>query len=1010
MVLTVLAPNAAAGKVPADKAETIQVEYVLLYSPHLPLSIGKTDFTPSSSIVAVHGLNGDPVNTWTHPTTKAFWLNKYYDVPHGVSPLFTGREELSQRLQDACFPVESHENVKQEKIFVVHGLGGSGKTQLCLKFAQDNREKFVQQILVCHHSILMITSTRFWGVFWIDASSYDTAEQSFLSVARALGLAQNYEATKRWLSTAPEKWLLVIDNADDPRLDVSQYFPVSERGIILVTSRNLDCGIQATIGDLDVGSMNVEESTTLLLKAAKAKDTSDSDARQSARSVVETLKYLALAVVQAGAAIRHGLVPMQEYCSTYNHNRKRLLNYKSFQGSEQYKRTVYTTWEVSIDIIEKMATEASHDALELLQILSFLHFERIPEAIFKNAWKNHPDKDLSESEKATLPGLVRQNGGEDCWDPWAFREAINLLTSFSLVTVEEVNSDKCISMHPLVHTWAKDRMTEAGQEQSWRTTTVLIGASLVRPPIKTEDYLYQRFLLPHVDSCLFSREDDLFSMDHHTCPITLVLTFAGMCSECGHLGKAMVLREKILGWCKNALGVEHHMTLKAMNDLSLSYLEMDRVQETVALAREVLEIELPVSVDDPSLLSYIFGLWDKGLRSDKDLTRTRKEACGKEHLNMLESMYILGKGHHGLGQHLHAIEKLELVSEGSERTLGKDHHLTLKSKRALACLYRESGSNHRAVTVLRSILDATVRTMGEDHPLTLDALHHLAQTYSKMDRSVEAADIQERIVRLSKKIFGECHPDTINYKSWLAEFYHRSGRHQDAVKLQEALVSDSRRLTIEEDPEVLLCRMDLLANYYSDAGQAEDAVRTQMTLYDMCKKTYGEKHSKTLMSMGCLANYHSKAGRLENACTLQWTVLDSRIAWFGEKNADTIRDMVNLAFYHYKIGNVMSAVYFAERAAELSKTVLGEMHPQTLQNSDWAKFYRVDFQTKEKQTAGSLLSFEWLTSAAVDPTPVATDAVSNDTFTSGEPVVIRRRRRLFELASQDTAGAVGHGL
>lgn len=31
----------------------------------------------SNSIVAVHGLGGDAVNTWTHPKSKAFWLKDF---------------------------------------------------------------------------------------------------------------------------------------------------------------------------------------------------------------------------------------------------------------------------------------------------------------------------------------------------------------------------------------------------------------------------------------------------------------------------------------------------------------------------------------------------------------------------------------------------------------------------------------------------------------------------------------------------------------------------------------------------------------------------------------------------------------------------------------------------------------------------------------------------------------------------------------------------------------------
>ena len=40
-----------------------------------------------------------------------------------------------------------------------------------------------------------------------------------------------------WLAGLPHPWLLVIDNADDPNMEVEKYFPGGERGHILVTTR-----------------------------------------------------------------------------------------------------------------------------------------------------------------------------------------------------------------------------------------------------------------------------------------------------------------------------------------------------------------------------------------------------------------------------------------------------------------------------------------------------------------------------------------------------------------------------------------------------------------------------------------------------------------------------------------------------------------------------------------------------------------------------------------------------
>lgn len=67
--------------------------------------------------------------------------NKYYNVPYNVSSKFTGRDDVCQRLQETCLPSSVALALKSQKRFVLYGLGGSGKTQICLKFAQDTREK-----------------------------------------------------------------------------------------------------------------------------------------------------------------------------------------------------------------------------------------------------------------------------------------------------------------------------------------------------------------------------------------------------------------------------------------------------------------------------------------------------------------------------------------------------------------------------------------------------------------------------------------------------------------------------------------------------------------------------------------------------------------------------------------------------------------------------------------------------------------------------------------------------
>lgn len=64
--------------------------------------------------------------------------NEFYVVPHAASEHFTGRSEIRERLSDSLL---SYRTSKAQQRFVLYGLGGSGKTQICLKFAEDNRER-----------------------------------------------------------------------------------------------------------------------------------------------------------------------------------------------------------------------------------------------------------------------------------------------------------------------------------------------------------------------------------------------------------------------------------------------------------------------------------------------------------------------------------------------------------------------------------------------------------------------------------------------------------------------------------------------------------------------------------------------------------------------------------------------------------------------------------------------------------------------------------------------------
>lgn len=64
--------------------------------------------------------------------------NKHYLVPLEVNEHYTGREKLALGLRDRLLAP-----LAKQKRFVLYGMGGSGKSQFCLKFAADNKQRSV---------------------------------------------------------------------------------------------------------------------------------------------------------------------------------------------------------------------------------------------------------------------------------------------------------------------------------------------------------------------------------------------------------------------------------------------------------------------------------------------------------------------------------------------------------------------------------------------------------------------------------------------------------------------------------------------------------------------------------------------------------------------------------------------------------------------------------------------------------------------------------------------------
>ncbi|KAJ9641089.1 hypothetical protein H2199_005757 [Coniosporium tulheliwenetii] len=147
---------------------------------------------------------------------------------------FVGRDAEMLRLEDYFHPKTP--SPARRKVFVVHGLGGIGKTQLVIEFARK------------HHS-------RYSAVFWLDGSSKDRLKQSFVDIAYRLPRDQ---------TTADAAEALKHSNIDVDVVayNVKEFFPPADHGSILITSRL--ASLQRYGDGLKVDKVNDEQAKVIL--------------------------------------------------------------------------------------------------------------------------------------------------------------------------------------------------------------------------------------------------------------------------------------------------------------------------------------------------------------------------------------------------------------------------------------------------------------------------------------------------------------------------------------------------------------------------------------------------------------------------------------------------------------------------------------------------------------------------------------------------------------------------
>jgi tetratricopeptide (TPR) repeat protein len=685
-----------------------------------------------------------------------------------VVSTYAERPRLSQELVEKLGTAQGGELAHAVAVI---GLGGTGKTRLVLRYIHEHQDEYDT-------------------VLWLDVQSVETVRSGFERCCHALGLPVEatlsdgplqdlapVQAVLSWLRARSEekRWLVVMDNADDPAW-VSSIVPKGKAGTVIVTSQDARASrlLGGRTARVNVDAMKLKEAVCVLEEHSRDFAYQASECSELIEEIAEILDRLALALDLAGARIKEDVkagndvrAALRQYLSDYRHNQDELLRDEDYSLASPYKKTVWTTWETSLASLRNLEqSRANIYPIHLLHFMTLLNRANVQEELFRLAsvYLEKACSWLGVEVPAWMQGLItKRDDGE--WNSFPYRTSINLLLRYGLVR-PVAQPWKGITMHSLVQ-WRAS--VDMDRDQYWYLYLAFITA--VCKTIREEAGIvrFRRHVVVHLPA------NDLIlygvSRIEPQALWRLWATIAKLLSVEQRWKEAEGLLTKKLEATSRMLGREHPKTLHTMAGPARTYGSQGRLQEAESLLGQVVEVssgvlgkENPITLSAMTGLASTYGKQDR-LQEAEELSASVIESSsrllGEEHAGTLSAMARLAWMYLKQGKLKEAEGLLSKAAEVMSRVLGDEHPQTLDAIACLALSYKIQGRLEEAETSFVEVIEATSRVLGVEDPLTVSDMAGLAGTYEMQGRSKEADELFLKVVEARSRALGDEHYRTL---------------------------------------------------------------------------------------------------------------------------------------------------------------------------------------------------------------------------------------------------------